>query len=263
MSRPLPGAARLPVDGAARRDRRRLAARGDAVHPAQPGDHAEPALHREPGQPGRLRQRRGRPQRRRLRPAAQRQRADAARHATCGRCSSRARATLPPLPLEWTLVNNDPDRPGNSVLFSGNASNLDRTAVTRVTVPAGSPSLTFLAKYGAEAGFDYGYVARLHRRRGDLHATRRRPDRRRSARPGAQRDDGGLRAAHVRPHAVRRAADPARVPLHQRRVGQRGWPAHRRHHGRRHAGQRRLAAWRRSTRRPRCVRRRCPTGTCG
>ena len=44
------------------------------------------------------------------------------------------------------------------MLFSGNDSNLDRTAVTTVTVPAGSPSLTFLAKYGAEAGFDYGYV---------------------------------------------------------------------------------------------------------
>ena len=37
VSRPLPGAARPPVDGAARRDRRRLAARGDAVHPAQAG----------------------------------------------------------------------------------------------------------------------------------------------------------------------------------------------------------------------------------
>ena len=168
-SRPLPGAARPPVDGAARRDRRRLAARGDAVHPAQPGDHAEPALHRESGQPGRLRQRRGRTQRGRLRPAAQRQRDRCCAAATCGRCSSGARATLPPLPLEWTLVNDDPDRPGNSVLFSGNDSNLDRTAVTRVTVPAGSPSLTFLAKYGAEAGFDYGYVLGLHRRRGDLH----------------------------------------------------------------------------------------------
>jgi hypothetical protein len=66
--------------------------------------------------------------------------------------------TLPPLPLEWTIVNNDPDRPGNPVLFSGNANNLDRSAVTRVTVPAGGANLTFLAKYGAEAGFDYGYV---------------------------------------------------------------------------------------------------------
>jgi hypothetical protein len=67
-------------------------------------------------------------------------------------------ATLPPLPLQWTLVSNDPDRPGNSVLWSGNANNLDSTAVTSVAVPTTNPTLTFLAKYGAEFGFDYGYV---------------------------------------------------------------------------------------------------------
>ncbi|MEV0157014.1 choice-of-anchor J domain-containing protein [Micromonospora sp. NPDC050686] len=66
--------------------------------------------------------------------------------------------TLPPLPLAWTVVNNDPDRPGNPVLFSGNANNTDAAAVTPVTVPATDPTLRFLAKYGAEAGFDYGYV---------------------------------------------------------------------------------------------------------
>ena len=66
---------------------------------------------------------------------------------------------LPPLPLAWTLVNDDPDRPGNSVLFSGNANNTDASAVTSVTVPAADPTLRFLAKYGAEFGFDYGYVS--------------------------------------------------------------------------------------------------------
>jgi hypothetical protein len=66
--------------------------------------------------------------------------------------------TLPPLPLLWTVVNNDPDRPGNPVLFSGNASALDASAVTSVTVPTTDPTLRFLAKYGAEFGFDYGYV---------------------------------------------------------------------------------------------------------
>jgi hypothetical protein len=65
---------------------------------------------------------------------------------------------LPPLPLAWTIVNNDPDRPGNPVLWSGNASNTDASAVTQVTVPAADPTLRFLAKYGAEFGFDYGYV---------------------------------------------------------------------------------------------------------
>ncbi len=66
--------------------------------------------------------------------------------------------TLAPQPLQWTTVSNDPDRPGNPVLFSGNSNNLDATAITPVTVPSGSPQLTFLAKYGAEEGYDYGYV---------------------------------------------------------------------------------------------------------
>jgi hypothetical protein len=65
---------------------------------------------------------------------------------------------LPPLPLAWTIVDNDPDRPGNPVLFSGNANNTDASAVTPVTVPTADPTLRFLAKYGAEFGFDYGYV---------------------------------------------------------------------------------------------------------
>lgn len=67
-------------------------------------------------------------------------------------------ATLPPIPLQWTTVTNDPDRPGNSVLWSGNASNLDSAAITEVTVPTDDPTLRFLAKYGAEFGFDYAYV---------------------------------------------------------------------------------------------------------
>ncbi|MFI5835009.1 choice-of-anchor J domain-containing protein [Micromonospora sp. NPDC051300] len=66
--------------------------------------------------------------------------------------------TLPALPLAWTVVSNDPDRPGNPVLFSGNANNTDAAAVTPVTVPTTDPTLRFLAKYGAEVGFDYGYV---------------------------------------------------------------------------------------------------------
>ncbi|HET9139344.1 choice-of-anchor J domain-containing protein [Actinophytocola sp.] len=67
-------------------------------------------------------------------------------------------ATLPPKPLEWTIVSNDPDRNGNPVLWSGNDSNTDATAVARVAVPATDPTLRFQAKYGAEFGFDYGYV---------------------------------------------------------------------------------------------------------
>ncbi|GIJ79247.1 Immune inhibitor A peptidase M6 [Micromonospora phaseoli] len=67
--------------------------------------------------------------------------------------------SLPAVPLAWTTVTDDPDRPGNSVLWSGNGNSLDAAAVTPVTVPAGDPTLTFLAKYGAEAGYDYGYVS--------------------------------------------------------------------------------------------------------
>jgi Immune inhibitor A peptidase M6 len=72
--------------------------------------------------------------------------------------SFRGAATLPPLPLAWTIVNNDPDRPGNAVLWSGNRNKLDSSAVAQVTVPTSDPTLRFLAKYGAEPGFDYGYV---------------------------------------------------------------------------------------------------------
>ncbi|GAB6903527.1 choice-of-anchor J domain-containing protein [Kineosporia succinea] len=67
--------------------------------------------------------------------------------------------TLPAVPLSWTIVNDDPDRPGNPVLFSGDANNTDAALVTPVTVPAADPTLRFLAKYGAEATYDYGYVS--------------------------------------------------------------------------------------------------------
>jgi hypothetical protein len=67
-------------------------------------------------------------------------------------------ASLPPVPLAWTTTSDDPDRAGNSVLWSGNANSLDVAAITSVAVPTTDPTLRFLAKYGAEAGYDYGYV---------------------------------------------------------------------------------------------------------
>jgi hypothetical protein len=66
---------------------------------------------------------------------------------------------LPALPLTWSVISDDPDRNGNPVLFSGNASDTDSAMVVPVTVPAADPTLRFLAKYGAEEGYDYGYVA--------------------------------------------------------------------------------------------------------
>ena len=104
---------------------------------------------------------------------------------------------LPPLPLAWTIVNNDPDRPGNPVLFSGNANNTDASAVTSVTVPTADPTLRFLAKYGAEAGFDYGYVQVSTDGGATLHEHRRRQDRRCAVRAWPERDDRRVRAAHV------------------------------------------------------------------
>ena len=66
--------------------------------------------------------------------------------------------TLPSIPLAWTIVSDDPDSPGDPVLWSGNANNTDATAVTEVSVPTTDPTLRFDAKYGAEFGYDYGYV---------------------------------------------------------------------------------------------------------
>ncbi|TDV44835.1 immune inhibitor A peptidase M6 [Actinophytocola oryzae] len=66
--------------------------------------------------------------------------------------------TLPSIPLSWTVVTDDPDSPGDPVLFSGNANNTNATAVTQVAVPTADPTLRFEAKYGAELGYDYGYV---------------------------------------------------------------------------------------------------------
>src|SRR5205814_879309 len=43
--------------------------------------------------------------------------------------------SLPAIPLQWSVVTNDPDRNGNAVLWSGNSSNRDAAAITSVTVP--------------------------------------------------------------------------------------------------------------------------------
>ena len=54
--------------------------------------------------------------------------------------------TLPPLPLEWTIVTDDPDSPGDPVLWSGNGNNINATAVTSVAVPSTDPTLRPLAR---------------------------------------------------------------------------------------------------------------------
>jgi hypothetical protein len=67
-------------------------------------------------------------------------------------------ATLPTIPLAWSIVDDDPDRPGNPVLWSGDGAWVDAFAVTPVTVPASDPTLRFVAKYGAELDYDYWFV---------------------------------------------------------------------------------------------------------
>jgi hypothetical protein len=59
-------------------------------------------------------------------------------------------ATLPPAPLAWTVAGG--------ALFSGDTNSLDAAAVTTVTIPTADPVLRFSSRYGAEDGYDYGYV---------------------------------------------------------------------------------------------------------
>ncbi|MFI7602939.1 peptidase M6 immune inhibitor A [Actinoplanes sp. NPDC049681] len=62
----------------------------------------------------------------------------------------RGARTLPPLPLTWTVRDG--------ALFSGDASDTDATAVIPVRVPGKAATLTLRARYGAEKGYDFGYV---------------------------------------------------------------------------------------------------------
>ena len=117
--------------------------------------------------------------------AAGRRRAACSRGASCGRCRSPAPSTLPPLPLAWTIVNDDPDRPGNPVLCSGNANNIDAAAVTSVTVPTADPTLTLPRQVRRGVRLRLRLRAGVDRRRRHLHADRRatRPSTGRSGRP--------------------------------------------------------------------------------
>ena len=62
----------------------------------------------------------------------------------------RGAATLPSDPLLWKL--------DNEMLFSGNESESDATAVRAVDVPAADPVLRFTSTHGLEKDFDFGYV---------------------------------------------------------------------------------------------------------
>ena len=66
--------------------------------------------------------------------------------------------TLVPEQLKWTSVADPVDHAGNPALWSGNSSNLDASAVTAVTLPAGNPTLSFSELHLAEATYDYAYT---------------------------------------------------------------------------------------------------------
>jgi immune inhibitor InhA-like protein len=51
-----------------------------------------------------------------------------------------------------------PDGTGPTALYSGCGSNLDRSIAKEVTVPAGSPKMTFDALWDTEEGWDFGFL---------------------------------------------------------------------------------------------------------
>ncbi len=67
-------------------------------------------------------------------------------------------ASLTPEELKWTSVASPQGRDGNPALWSGNVSNLDASAVTRVTVPSSGATLSFDELHLAEATYDYAYT---------------------------------------------------------------------------------------------------------
>ena len=66
--------------------------------------------------------------------------------------------SLPTTPLAWTVAANPPGQPGDPALYSGSGTDRDEAAVTPITVPSGSPSLTFNALWDLEIGWDFGFV---------------------------------------------------------------------------------------------------------
>ena len=66
--------------------------------------------------------------------------------------------TLEPRPIEWVVDPAPAGRPGDPALHSGSGPNLDRSIVRSVTVPAGSPTLTFQTRWLSEVGWDFGFV---------------------------------------------------------------------------------------------------------
>ena len=67
--------------------------------------------------------------------------------------------TLEPYPVEWAIDTDPPtDAKVDPALYSGIASNLDRSLVREITIPAGTTNLTFDTYFDTEYNWDYGIV---------------------------------------------------------------------------------------------------------
>jgi hypothetical protein len=67
-------------------------------------------------------------------------------------------STLPTLPVQWTVDPNPPTHAGDPALYSGAGNNRDEAIIRQITVPTGSPNLTFEAFWNEEEGWDFGFV---------------------------------------------------------------------------------------------------------
>src|SRR6266508_2632376 len=65
---------------------------------------------------------------------------------------------LPPLPIAWEVDATPPSGADGPALHSPVGDNLNEVIVRDVSVPAGSPQLTFHAAWDLETTFDFGYA---------------------------------------------------------------------------------------------------------
>jgi hypothetical protein len=66
--------------------------------------------------------------------------------------------TLEPQPVEWTVTNAAPQHGSDAALAAPDADNKDAAIVHSLSVPAGSPTLTFDTLYSTEPAFDSFFV---------------------------------------------------------------------------------------------------------
>ena len=117
--------------------------------------------------------------------------------------------TLPTAPLAWTIAANPPGQTGDPALYSGSGTDRDEAAVTPITVPPGSPSLTFNALWNMETRLGLRLRPDLDGRRRDVHVdlVHRHDDGSRSGRRGRGRREAAGLHRRLRRHGPLEAAD--------------------------------------------------------